>query len=649
MKSRALVATSLAVFVLLAVLLGFFQSGAVVIPGFKSMLVLAVPSKSGVLTLVYDKSGGVLSINGEEPSGFIFISLGGLVKTYSFDELSSKGFLEIDLREGLEQARLQWNIIRGILGNKSKGGVALPTLSIALWLYDSKGNIYAYTDAFSALDYYIATGLHPFKALEKALSNPFEWLDKGISLKMNTSIISRSLVRVNDRVHTKSIQVSSYSGEALAYSPGSPCISTVVYYKALYDSRDNPPAWFFNRFLPEGRDLARDAWYALALRYSQAFILDKSCFPTTSDVLNWLYGSPLYRPGIYNASVFLNLMRQGAGFYWNHSTPPLTFFTIYKPFLLIYNGTEEFPDLQFTITFAYGTAGYRLNGYSYLGYPIILDEMAFLDISGTSTVYDRHRFQMGVRGVGIIIPSVIMYLYDAISLQWHISEYDTNHWIAIPDIAFIPFYKEISDAHSTLWDLIEFDQYGNIISSTLKYAPNANVYALLSEYGKLISSPVEWPIYSEYLSKIPPYWNGVDNSLRKDIVTSVPFPSLTLGLYKKLIISLLGLAFANRESILADGVSSLLAEAVDAFDYIESTFYASGFYIGLNLYKFPNTKYPDTIILEIDKATTPCVNAIAIQNNLIPLYSYYSIKLINTAGGPPPSPPGSPKLLGQNP
>lgn len=82
------------------------------------------------------------------------------------------------------------------LKSRGAGGIAIPTITIRFTLYDDNGNEYYGIITITSLDYYLAQGYEPEKAMMRFLEKPLEFIERGLVIVIERDHLVTRLTKV---------------------------------------------------------------------------------------------------------------------------------------------------------------------------------------------------------------------------------------------------------------------------------------------------------------------------------------------------------------------------------------------------------------------------------------------------------------------
>lgn len=149
--------------------------------------------------------GGEITLEGKHLSDFIIIHFGDSGCSYLSKRVLGR-VVYCDLRKGVEF----WEKILRELGvdagraeevlealkSRGAGAIATPTITIRLTLYDDEGNEYYGIITISPLDYYLAQGYEPDKAMMRFLERPLEFIERGLVVIIERDQLVTRLIKV---------------------------------------------------------------------------------------------------------------------------------------------------------------------------------------------------------------------------------------------------------------------------------------------------------------------------------------------------------------------------------------------------------------------------------------------------------------------
>jgi hypothetical protein len=451
-----------------------------------ALLILQEP---GVVKIYY-ASDKPFMVNGKELLGYVLVYFDvSDVRAVLTHRLQERKVISIDFRRDVERSRELWskvvNELSTLYNGSLRGSIRLPTLGVALMLFDGEGYMYTYTWTFSAFKYnLLVKGMRNHtEALIEALKNPFEFIERGLVLVLDPARFTRanfSIVDINRALkHVKSlvegergdisetavITVSLRSLEELP-TTSSPDRFQDIYWYDLYNSRYDPPSWYRSRLTARGGQLddpVSYSWYVFAWRFSMAtnYAKDKYSFRDAFELFfnydfyfycpwpNYRSASGDYVYTMLSPDDFVEiclLTGYQVDASWSHTYPPNSLHQVYKPYVIFYRSTKN---LTFMINYDIFEASYVKKGLAFFNVLILGRE--HYSASYFEIVADyRYEFDSpsGYYGGGFIIPAVFLYPGDRVLVTWlpttrYIS--GREYWSFIPYPAFIPYHEEVSE------------------------------------------------------------------------------------------------------------------------------------------------------------------------------------------------------------
>jgi len=419
---------------------------------------LRVPSSGG--GIVYRSINGyagqkdyvvMMQVIGYTPTGY----------TINSTVMLSKGFQSytnsIDLREFIKAWEHYYKKHSPFTFYRMKRDLPIPSITAFLITYLPDGKILVGADEIDSYTALIMMGYPPWKARKIILNDPLYPFRHPLQWKLNMTLIPINIDKIVTNI-TRSVE--KITGQKLGV-PGMPHptsyqgVETQVWFKQLYNARNNPPSTWYNRIRdssgsPAPRFVVDDAWYAFATRFSQEYIFDKGSW-SLQDALKYVffgignhlnYGKPAI---LLTMTTLLHLLcSETSQYHWEADSIDET---INVPILYIastYNVQRQYiKDITFLGQIIKDNYSDRYMGISLFGF--ILESNNKFSLSSSLSVL---QIDASVPSGAIIAPlhlsntgtnrpdELVIVLADVTS--------NNNNWIIKPLVMIMPYLTTIS-------------------------------------------------------------------------------------------------------------------------------------------------------------------------------------------------------------
>jgi len=287
-----------------------------VLPGFNSLpvgpLILTGQSTPGCVRIVLQDTS--FSFNGSKFTGVIELSLFDESQVVTVEDLIKRhGVSLVCFNKGVQTAirimnhiyslvNLTVDYYRGVPGLQGRdiismlrarriGAIAMPSISINLWLY---GNGYTYTGTsiVSPTDYYMSMGLDYLSAFEESFKDPFIHIRRGITViipplselipklaKLDLKPVIKNLL---EKLSPRTLREFNTTSSCID-SPGDACIYNI------WGFPDYPPQFWRDRVVIRYATQSPEqvyywTWQLFISRYGSAHLISKRIFRTPEDL-----------------------------------------------------------------------------------------------------------------------------------------------------------------------------------------------------------------------------------------------------------------------------------------------------------------------------------------------------------------------------
>lgn len=606
-------------------------------------------SERGNLTIIFEGDDFVL--DGKKLFGEFIVSFGGETHTITTTELIRTKKATIQFSEGLQRESEKMKALYARVGvsegasskeiikllrERGIGGVALPTLSITLWLNDEEDYDYIYNAVFTSVDYFMSLGHDYIKAFEKAFEDPLAIVREGITIIVpKTEELRKFLVKTEITLTMRRVLSELGSGKDLAEMSGNTGVTSPQsgdvyqggYYPGYQNLPESPPQFFRNRLAVQGGDevwLENYAWQNFRDYYTRVWIFKKSRFPTKESVREYLnFGmSWCYRPKyLVNFEAILTncLLSPSYNTSWNHFKQPGTVFTLYKPFVITATSSyQNIPPFLIEIVYGVAEAGFRKHGLTIMGVLISGGVTGSITQNLKATSFTNVNWQEGLRHAALIVPTFMMYYYDAFLLRWDVWSLNNEEWVAVPVPIMTPYYEEFAVSDDDYWSSEYYDSSGNWVSGEYNYV--SNIHALLYNMTKTLRMSTDL-VRDTLHSYVKTTLELIDSSETNQTQIGESIASLMFGLI---------------DLVLSEVPA--LGQLLSFVSYADTTFYGSA--VKLKLY-WVRTGEPQGVPIRVEKTTSQYLNTTYSLIGKAPLVTKYVIT-VGTSGGPEPCPPNIP-------
>jgi hypothetical protein len=622
------------------------------------------------------------TINNTRFYGFIILSLYNESKAISLGELKSKrGVSVVCFNDGVRKAiesmqRLYSSIgasidfnsgVKGLSGSdvisrfaaRGVGGVAMPTITINMWLYDDKGSTYMITDFISPLDYYISVLLNYAKAFEESFRDPFIHIRRGLTVIIPPlSELYKHLAKIDLKpyiekirnqasLENKELSTLIYSEDnieplSIDYLSPRGCQFLVpsdgIYAEDFWKFTYYPPKFWYDRVIAPNTDSLTYSWYCFVTIYSTVYLYSKLAYPTPERVLDLLDDYTCTSPGLHSMDEIVSncVNPKGIKLSWKHTLDKGYRFIFKKPYVIDASLIRylDIPDLK--IIFAYGSfrGGFKSSGITFAGQYLTGGRTQFVQsgVGSLALIIPYELKSKNVRYAALIIPSEMEYLGDYLALYWCIGEYKApdgrEYWVAIPIPTIILYYQEVIELGSESWRTCYYDASGNLLGPV-----NCDVHNILTYLREV----------TEYLSRDPRvifYKAYSDIPLYADVIVDYN-KYIGAYYYENLLASVAFGVLKWAIELLFEGPVEPFVGLISTFiSYSDIAFSADAVEYKLIIGKMAETSSRISIIIEKDAPST--LSEAFYEIGRVPLAIAYRVYTDRDLASPPPCPPDDP-------
>jgi hypothetical protein len=662
--SQASIATALVLAIAVAALAGTAIS-VVLAPKPIQVGSLEVEAGSAPNCITIELRSSSFLLNGTMFSGHIIIGFGGEFKSIHLNDVVKRGGrAAICFSEGVrrELTRLR-EIYRNVSIDLSDKGfveglsaddvvsrlsqryasITIPTVSVTLWMYDSKGFSYVYTATISSMHFYMSKGLRYMDAFKHGLKDPMAVAREGVTVSIPPiDKLYPYLARFNITPIVEKIEKQlNLTNRVLEVSP-KPHFNTASsgayidpdgYIYNYWQYPTTPPQFWKDRVTVTTQGIGEDyidywTWQNFISLYGSAYLFNKSKFPTPDSVRNFLNGATsgeCFHEGAKSMYFALNYCLNPGSYTlnWIHTLNPGTTFTFYKPYVISIVATTTPPAMKISLDYASANGGYDQVGVTFMGALIWGYNELWVQVNPGSLWFVLPQdYDSGYRYGAIIIPSDIYYYGDVLLLTYDIRSYNNNYWIAIPIATIIPFYTEDFEYPASTWAISFYDINGNC-KKDCEYV--GNIVSHISTVLRSINVG-EYVLWSGYYYQIPvETWQHIDssNTGQTYVGSNYPLAATAFGIFTNLLSMLFEKAI---EYWVGDTVSATLGGFIINFiSFTDITINLSA-----SVYRFDITReseYPYAIPITIEKLTLENKVDAYYQINKMPLCVEYIVEI----------------------
>ncbi len=334
-------------------------------------------------------------------------------------------------------------------GARNEGYVRLPSVYVWIYAVDGNGHSYIYSKSYTPIQYYLRK--HSFRqAIRLAVTDPLGAYDSPVDiaiirphLRDVTSLYSmfehfliKNKIMVENRGSNGASRIHVMDNN----------VYTEPIYPELYNSRNTPPENWSNRIAGNIDDSVKaEIWYYVATTYSVKYYFPKNSW-SLDNVVAWAqqYLGP---QGFMSMETLVNRIAHINGLYggsleWINTYSEYTTVTLDLPITGMNAVFFEQEDIQAHLTYSALSRFWHAEGWTFLGNYIAPNNETLLKTNGTDavlSVISPHKY------VYFVSPnSAIVYMWDAMFLQWHITTETFNGeecWVVTPYITFTPYYQ----------------------------------------------------------------------------------------------------------------------------------------------------------------------------------------------------------------
>jgi len=662
--SQASIATALVLAIAVAALAGTAIS-VVLAPKPIQVGSLEVEAGSAPNCITIELRSSSFLLNGTMFSGHIIIGFGGEFKSIHLNDVVKRGGrAAICFSEGVrrELTRLR-EIYRNVSIDLSDKGfveglsaddvvsrlsqryasITIPTVSVTLWMYDSKGFSYVYTATISSMHFYMSKGLRYMDAFKHGLKDPMAIAREGVTVSIPPiDKLYPYLARFNITPIVEKIEKQlNLTNRVLEVSP-KPHFNTAssgayidpdgyIYNYWLYPT--TPPQFWMDRVTVVTQGIGEDyidywTWQNFISLYGSAYLFNKNKFPTPDSVRSFLNGATsgeCFHEGAKSMYFALNYCLNPGSYTlnWIHTLNPSTYFTSYKPYVISIVTTTTPPAMKISLDYGSASGGYDQVGVTFMGALIWgYSKLWVQENPGSLWFVLPQDYDSGYRYGAMIIPSEMYYYGDVLLLTYDIRSYNNNYWIAIPIATIIPYYTEDFEYPREAWDMNYFDVYGNCVG-TCKYV--SNIVSYLSNVLRSINVE-EYVLWSGFYYQLPVgTWNLIDESRTSQtyVGSNYPLAATAFGVSTDLLSMLFEKAV---ETWIEDTVLAKLGGFIINFiSFTDITIYQSASAYFFSVYRESSYSYAAPITIE--KLTLENKVDAYYQINKMPLCVEYIVEI----------------------
>ena len=363
------------------------------------------------------------------------------VRHYVIEDIEGK-WVKVGFRSVVEEWEERLEAGSGL------GITSLPTVTITLYLYDGEGRLHIATLMDSAYDYYLDRVGSKDNPTGKALKNPLKPFERILVIKLDPKSIEPSSMGLEAERAWRLLGLSEPPPPAPASCRRA---FSQVYWRWLYETRDNPPRGWMERVMgedlaPAPEDVKRRLWRYFATEYSMAWYYSLEEWADAGEALREA-ARRLAPTGLYDMDGLIRVLAEKAGVNenlgWADSQGHVET-TIQAPYFAFKLHPPNVGTIKRNYVMAVGGIGVfeivtQETGLTFMGKIVAGDVKV-------PRIFDLETFAATLgRKVYMIIPTVYNYLEDGFYLAYDVDRVYVEgcgyYWRVVPVFFFLPLYN----------------------------------------------------------------------------------------------------------------------------------------------------------------------------------------------------------------